>query len=256
MEAQQDLRARPHAHQFVRDIQCLAQQPPRLADDLGVNYRQKQRVVRDVVLHQQQDGNIHGLGVVQDVALVFDVVDDRDENARVPLPQEDAVDVGLRVARDEVLDFAMVVGQHDDGNIQSGGFDVARQLRGVHVADLQVGDDQVEARLRARQFHGFLATGDVRDARHLMKVQFQRFADQQFIEPPIFAQDERVVEAGDEQNVVHAERHQVLEAFEEAFGGRGGIASFYICHVLLPESQDLAGTASVTGADTESRKEN
>ena len=60
--AQQDLRSSPHANQFVRDVQCLVQQPPRLADDLRVNHRQKQRVVRNVVLHQQEDGNIHRPG--------------------------------------------------------------------------------------------------------------------------------------------------------------------------------------------------
>ena len=145
------------------------------------------------------------------------------QDARISLPQEDAVDVGLRIARDEVLDLAIVVGQHDHGNVETGGFDLTSQLRGVHVADLQVGDDQVEAPLRLRQLHGFLAAGDVRDAGNLMQIELQRFADQQLVEPAVFAQDERVVEAGDEQDVVHAERHQVLEAFEEAFGGRSGI---------------------------------
>ncbi len=39
--------------------------------------------------------------VVLSVALVLDVLDDRDQDARVALPQENALDVGLRVARDE-----------------------------------------------------------------------------------------------------------------------------------------------------------
>ena len=88
---------------------------------------------------------------MEDVALVFDVVDHREQDARVALPQEDAIDVGAGIARQEVLDLAVVVGQDDDRNVEAGGLDLARQLRGVHVAQLQVGDDQVEAALRLRQ---------------------------------------------------------------------------------------------------------
>ena len=60
---------------------------------------------------------------------------------------------------------------------------------------------------------------------------------QQLVEPAVFAQDERVVEAGDQQDVVHAERHQVLEALEEALGGKGGIgsgASAWSCATAFP----------------------
>jgi len=42
--------------------------------------------------------------------------------------------------------------------------------------------------------------------------------DQQLIQAPIFAEDEGVVEAGDQENILDAEGHQVLEALEEAFG--------------------------------------
>ena len=48
-------------------------------------------------------GTFMVFGVVLDVALVLDVLDDRDEDASVALPQEDALDVGVRIARDEVL---------------------------------------------------------------------------------------------------------------------------------------------------------
>ena len=130
--------------------------------------------------------------------------------------------LGVRIAGDEVLDLAVIVGQHHHGHVEPGGLDLARQLRGVHVGDLQVGDDQVEARLRARQLQRFCSGGDVGHAGNLVQVQLQRLADQQLVEAAVLAQDEGVVEAGDQQDVVHAERHQVLEAFEQAFGlGRG-----------------------------------
>ena len=58
------------------------------------------------------------------------------------------------------------------------------------------------------------------------QIEFERLPDQQLIQAAVLAQDERVVEAGDEQNVLHAEGHQVLEALEEALGvddGVGGV---------------------------------
>ena len=96
--------------------------------------------------------------------------------------------------------------------------DFARQLRGVHVADREIGHDQIELRIGVRQFERLGATGDMRDPGNLLQVQFERFVDQQFVEAAVFAQDERVVETGDQQDVLHAERHQVLEAFKALFG--------------------------------------
>ena len=48
-----------------------------------------------------------------------------------------------------------------------------------------------------------------------MQVQLQRLADQQLIKAAVLAQDERIVKAGDQQDIVHAKGHQVLEALEE-----------------------------------------
>ena len=56
-----------------------------------------------------------------------------------------------------------------------------------------------------------------------MQVQLQRLADQQLIKAAVLAQDERIVQAGDQQDVVHAERHQVLEGVEQALSLRRGI---------------------------------
>src|ERR1017187_6105861 len=223
---EEDLGPGPHAHQLVRYIEALAEQAARLADQLGVNHRQEEGVIADIVLHHQHYGNAHGMSVMQDVALVFDVLDDRDQDAGIALPQKYAFDIGLRIARDKVLDLAVIVGQNDDRNIETGGLNFARQLRGIHVAHLQVGHDQVEARLGARQFQRFRSAGDMRDAGDLMNVQLQRLAHQQLVEAPVLAQDEGVVQAGDQQNVVHAERHQVLEALELELRGRDRIGNW------------------------------
>ena len=95
-----------------------------------------------------------------DVAFILDVLDDRDQDAGIALPQKNAFDIGDWIPRDEILDLAIVIGQHHDGNIQPGLLHLARQLRRVHVADREVGYDQVELRasgpappLRRRKKH-------------------------------------------------------------------------------------------------------
>ena len=87
-----------------------------------------------------------------DVALVFHILDDRDQNARISLPQKNTVNIGQGISRNEALDFSIVIRQHDDRDISSDRRNLARQLRRVHSAHGQVGDDQVETGLRARQF--------------------------------------------------------------------------------------------------------
>ena len=62
------------------------------------------------------------------------------------------------------------------------------------------------------------------DAGNLLQIEFERFVDEQFVQASVFAQDERIVEARDQQDVLHAEGHEVLEAFEAFFdieNGRG-----------------------------------
>ena len=132
--AQEDLGTGAHAHQFVRNIERLAQKPSRLVDDFGINHRQEKRVIADVIFHHQHDWHAHGLGVVKNVTLVLNVVHDREQDADISLPQEDAVDIGAGIASNEVLYLAIVVGQHDYGHVEAGGLDFAGELRGVHIA--------------------------------------------------------------------------------------------------------------------------
>ena len=59
--------------------------------------------------------------------------------------------------------------------------------------------------------------GDMGDAGDVLQMQFQRVADQQLVEPSVFAQNERIVEAGYQQDVAHPEGHEILECLEELF---------------------------------------
>ena len=162
---------------------------------------------------------------MQHVALVFDVFDDRNQDAGVALPEEHAINVTDGIACDEILDLAIVVAEDDHRNVELLAPDFAGKLRGIHVTDGQIGYDEVELRIGTGQFERLGTTGDVGNAGNLPQVQFERLVNQQFTEPSVFAQDERVVETGDQKDVLNAERHQVLEAFEALFSVEDGLGN-------------------------------
>src|SRR5579863_1811773 len=220
------------------DVQSFANDAPRLGDQLGIKRRQKRRVITDVIFHYQNDWYADGTRVVKYVALVLDVLHDGNQNADVALPQKQSFDIRDGIAFEEPLDLTVVVGQHHHGSVEAGVLDLARQLCGRHVAHFQVGDDQVETRLRACQGQRFGAAGNLRDPWNLLQVQLKRLADQQFVQTAVFTENVRVVQAGDQKNVMHLERHEILEAFKEALGIDDGIGSVgdghgkstYTCH--------------------------
>ena len=123
-------------------------------------------------------------------------------------------------ARHEVLQLAVVVGQHHDGHVEPRRADRARQVGGVHVAGLDGRDDEVEAGLLAGQGQRLGAARDVGDARRVVQVEVEELAQDQLVQPPVLLQREGVVEAGDEQDVLHPPGHQVLEALQGAAAAR------------------------------------
>ena len=218
----------------MRHVDAFLDHAPRLLDQLGIDHGQERRVIADVVFHHQQHRHADGPRVVQDVAFILDVLDDRDQDAGIALPQKNAFDLGDWIPRHEILNLAIVISQHNDGNIQPGPLHLARQLRRVHVAHGEIGDDQIELPLRAGQLKRFRAAGDVRNPWDLPEVEFERFVDEQLVEPAIFAEDEGIVETGDEKNVLHLERHQVFEAFKALVGVQNRLGDAADAHGEMP----------------------
>jgi hypothetical protein len=68
------------------------------------------------------------------------------------------------------------------------------------------------------------------DAGNLLLLEFERFPDQQLIQPPILAKNERVVKAGHQQDILHPKGHQVLKALEETLGVDDGIGGVGCSH--------------------------
>jgi len=104
---------------------------------------------------------------------------------------------------------------------------------GVHVFEFEVGDDQVEARIGARQRQCLGARLYVGDARHMLQVELVRFANQHLVQPAVFAQNERVVQARHQQDVLHPERHQVFESFEKLFLFNDGFERWIGAHAAI-----------------------
>jgi len=82
-------------------------------------------------------------------------VHDGDQHPHVALPEENALDISMCIARDKVLQLSVVVGQHYHRDVQSRSLDFVSEPRGIHVADFKVGNDEIESRLRAQQGQSF-----------------------------------------------------------------------------------------------------
>ena len=112
--AEEDLGARADAHQLVREIQPLGHQAQRVVDELRVQEREERRVVADVVLDEDDGGHADHAGVVGDVELVLEVLDDRQQDADVALPQEEALERRDVLGVGELVERALVVGEEHD----------------------------------------------------------------------------------------------------------------------------------------------
>jgi hypothetical protein len=207
----------------VRRVDPLADQALRLADQLGVHLRKERRVVPDVVLHHEDDPHAHRRRVVRRVPPVLHELDDRHQDAGVPLPEEEAVDLGEVVRRLVVLSLVVVVGHRHHGDVEPRAAHLAHQLRGVHVGRAERRDDEVEPALGLRQGQGLGAARDVGQAGRVVERELEELPRDELVQAAVLLQGERVVEARHEQDVLDPERHQVLERLERvADVGDGG----------------------------------
>jgi hypothetical protein len=189
-----------HTHEFVREIVALTEDAAGLRDERGVDFREQRRIIEHIVFHDEHDGNAHLESVVLNVALVLDILNDGEQQARVPLPEKDLLNALQGAAREQGLRFLMVEGKDGNRNVQPGAVHGGGEFQAVHVIEVDVGDNEVVARLAACEFERLGGGGYVRDLRRVVEME-----------------DEGIVEAGDEQNILHPERHEVLEAFKKAF---------------------------------------
>jgi len=79
------------------------------------------------------------------------------------------------------------------------------------------------------------------NAWNMLQIQIERFVDKKFIEAAIFAENEGVVEAGDQKNVLDFERHEVVEALEACFGVEKGLGDGAGGHEWIILLQEIRG---------------
>ena len=164
----------------------------------------------DTVFYDEQHRNPEAR-VEFHVPAIFLQLHHGEQDPGVPLPQEHVLHIAEPGSVLEVLHFLVVVGEHQDRDVQLGGAHRPGQLRGVHVAQLQARDDDVEA-LFPGERQGLGPARDARDVRSLVQVQVEELREDELVELSILRHDERLVETRDEQDVLHPEPHQVLQA--------------------------------------------
>jgi hypothetical protein len=183
----------------------------RFRHELGVDHREKRGVESRLVLDHDDHRHARLARVVSEVAAVLDILDDGQQDPDVALPQEDALQLGRVVTRNEVLELARIVGQQDDGRIQPGLPQPADQLEDVHVPEVEAGDDEIVPLLfsgeRQRPFTG----RDVRELRGVPQIEIEELGEDQLAEVAVLGQDEEVVQARDQQDVLHVKGHQLLK---------------------------------------------
>ncbi len=219
--AQEDLRPRPHARDLLGHVEGLRDHALALVEELRVDDGQERGVVADVVLDDEDDLHPHRRRVVGGVPEVLHVLDDGEEDARVPLPEEHAVEVVRLRPGHEVAQLAHVEGEGDHRHVQPRSLHRRRELRGVHVAGPERGDDELEApalrhlqRLRPRGGRG--------EPGAVVQVEVPELAAHPLADLPRLLEQEPVVGARDEEDLHHAVAHEVVEVLATPAGEGGG----------------------------------
>ena len=65
----------------------------------------------------------------------------------------------------------MVEGEDGDGNVKPGAAHGGGKVKAIHVSEVDVADDEVVARLGARQFKSLGGGGDVGDLGRVLEMQ-------------------------------------------------------------------------------------
>ena len=145
-------------------VQALLKHLLGLVDNLFVDQRQEIGGIQGRVLHQNQDPNHGFLGICGHVEPVFHALDDRQQQVRIPGPDEGLVDAGDVFPLRRRVDPLDAVGQEHHRQVGVGAFDLETQVEDVHVVQVGHGDNQVE-RLLGQHFHGLGGSGRLGDPR-------------------------------------------------------------------------------------------
>ena len=114
----QDLGAGALAKELLFFVEGVAHGGAVLLEDEFVEERKVGGIVAHGVFDQQDDAGAHLQAVVLGVELVFEELDDGDEDVRGVVPAEDIVDAGVVALDDVAVDFLREGGEQDDRGVR------------------------------------------------------------------------------------------------------------------------------------------
>ena len=109
-------------------------------------------------------------------------------------------------------DIAHVVRERDDRRVDARLAQAPRERGRGHVAQIRRRDDQVVARLVPRERERFGRRRDVRDARRMADVEVEKLLEDDLVQLAVLREDERVVQTGNQEDVVDSETGEVGES--------------------------------------------
>ena len=180
---------------------------------LHINRRKKRRVVPDVVLDDEDRLHAEHAAGVGDVAAILEVLDHRRHQTHVALPEKCALD-WRSVGGGELRHLAHVVRERHHRGVDSRLAKSPCQGGRRHVSERGRRDDQVEPRSIARERERGVDAGHMRDSRRMPYVEVEELLQNDFVELAILGEDERVVQARNEQDVMDAEAGEIGETSE------------------------------------------
>ncbi len=145
---------------------------------------------------------------------VLDGLDDREKNPEIPLPDEHPVEYGSIVVRRKFVERARVVREKNDGDRRPRLSRLAREIERGHVLEPS------EVMTRSNRFSVWIieSASPPLDTRVMLgaigEVQPHVLRDERLVETAVLGEDERVVDARREQDVVDLVAEKVLEPLE------------------------------------------
>ena len=210
--AEQDLGPPPDAVELFGEAQPFRDQFPRLFEHRLVRHRQERRVVADAVLDEQDGGNAQPAGVLRRVPAVLDLLHDREEDPDVPLPHEGLFEVLAVVPRQVLAHRAGVVAEERDRGLAPRVAEAVRERPDVHVPEVRRGDHELEAVGHPGDaFERLVAGLHLDHPGEGPQVQVEEPRQDPVVELAVLGEDERVVVAQHEEDIVDLEADEVRE---------------------------------------------
>ena len=199
-----------HAQRGRVRIEGLGCEPLALCENVAVEVGQHGTVEPDAVFHEHDHLYACFLDVVVEVHLVFDELDNAQDEVRVAQPAEHVVEDGHVFVLDAARDAVGERREHNAGNVGHVGLHVACHVEGVVVGVARHADDQVYAGL-AEHGLGLFHRTDLRECGRIAEPELSVFVENLLVYTTVVLEHEGIVRVSHDEHIVDAARHQVDE---------------------------------------------